>query len=97
MHLPEPKPYIEKLRYDRKSAAYALSVSTRTIDYLIASGAFETRRIGRKVLITADSLKRYAAANHFGPVKGTKEEVAPKEDAAANHSGPVSGSEQGAK
>jgi excisionase family DNA binding protein len=67
---------IQKLLYDRKSAAWTLSVSTRTIDYLIASGALETRRIGRKVLITAASLRKYAAANHYGPVNGTEEEAA---------------------
>lgn len=67
---------IQKLLYDRKSGAWTISVSTRTIDYLIASGALETRRIGRKVLITASSLKRYAAANHYGPVCGSSEEEA---------------------
>jgi hypothetical protein len=76
MKVAEPTPAqkllieVHKLLFDRKSAAWALSVSTRTIDYLIANGAFETRRIGRKVLITAASLKKYAAANHFGPVAG---------------------------
>ena len=67
---------VQKLLYDRKSAAWALSVSTRTLDYLIAAGAFDTRRIGHKVLITAASLKRYAAANHFGPVCGSEKEAA---------------------
>jgi hypothetical protein len=84
----------EKLLYDRKSAAYAFSVSIRTIDYLIASGAFETRRIGRKVLITAASLRKYAAANHYGPVAGSEEKAVLKKHAAANHLGPVSGSEK---
>jgi len=85
---------IQKLLYDRKAGAWALSVSTRSLDYLVASGALETRRIGRKVLITAASLKRYAAANHFGPVNGTEEEAALKKHEAANHLGPVSGSEE---
>lgn len=72
----KPSIQVEKFLYDRKSAAYALSVSIRTIDYELAAGAFETRRIGRKTLITAGSLKRYAAANHFGPVSGSSEEEA---------------------
>jgi hypothetical protein len=59
---------IQKLLFDRKSAAWALSVSIRTIDYALDAGALETRRIGRKILITAGSLKKYAAANHYGPV-----------------------------
>lgn len=85
---------LEKLLYDRKSAAFALSVSPRTIDYGLAAGAFDTRRIGRKVLITAASLKRYAAANHFGPVNGHKEQAALKKHATANHFGPVNGTEE---
>jgi hypothetical protein len=88
---------VPKLMYDRKSAAYALSISIRSLDYALATGAFETRRKGRKVLITAGSLKRYAATNHYGPVAGPKKEAALKGDAAANHSGPVGGSEQGAE
>jgi len=59
---------MQKLLYDRKTAAWSISVSTRSVDYLIANGELETRRIGRKILITAASLKRYAAANHFGPI-----------------------------
>jgi hypothetical protein len=64
---------VEKMLYDRKSAAYALSVSVRTVDYALAKREFETRKIGRKTLITAASLKRYAASNHFGPVYAEQE------------------------
>lgn len=63
----------EKLLYDRNSAAVALSVSVRTVDYYLARGEFETRRIGRKVLITAASLRKFAASNHFGPVAKSEE------------------------
>jgi hypothetical protein len=59
---------VEKMLYDRKSAAYVLSISVRTLDYALARGEFDTRRIGRKTLITAGSLKRFAASNHFGSV-----------------------------
>jgi hypothetical protein len=71
-----PTQSIQKLLYDRKSAAWALSVSIRSLDYLIADGAFETRRIGRRVLIAAASLRKFAAANHYGPVCGSEEEAA---------------------
>jgi hypothetical protein len=67
---------MQKLLIDRKSAAWGISVSTRSVDYLIASGALETRRIGRKVLIVAASLKKFAAANHYGPVNGSDKEAA---------------------
>ena len=64
---------IEKLLYDRKSAAVALSVSVRTVDYAIARGELDTRRIGKRVLITAASLKKFAASNHYGPVSESEE------------------------
>ena len=60
---------VEKLLYDRKSAAHALSISVRSLDYLLSQRAFRTRRIGKKVLIPASELKRFAAADHFGPIK----------------------------
>lgn len=59
---------VQKLLCDRKSAAYSLSVSIRTVDYALAAGEFETRKTGRKTLITAPSLRRYAERNHFGSV-----------------------------
>ena len=63
---------VERLLYGRKEAAIALSTSVRRIDYALAFGAFETRRDGSRVLITARSLKRWANTNHYGPVKGPK-------------------------
>lgn len=54
-----------RMLYDRKTAAQQLSISVRSLDYLIAGGAFETRRIGKKVLIPHGSLARYAQGNHY--------------------------------
>jgi hypothetical protein len=68
--MPIQEKQIEKLLYDRKSAACALSVSIRTIDYLLARQELEVRRIGKKTLIPAASLRKYAAANHYDPVSG---------------------------
>jgi hypothetical protein len=65
---------IQKLLFDRKSAAFALSVSVRTVDYALAAGEFDTRKIGRKTLITASSLRKYAERNHFGPVSSRAED-----------------------
>ena len=64
---------VEKMLFDRKSAAFALSISVRAVDYALARGEFDTRRIGRRTLITAGSLKRYAACNHYGPVNAEQE------------------------
>ena len=60
---------VERLLYSRKNAAFALSVSVRRVDYGIADGEFETRKVGTRVLITAASLRRWAASNHYGPCR----------------------------
>ena len=57
-----------RMLYDRKQAARQLSISIRSLDYLIAGKKFDTRRIGKKVLVTHASLKRYAAGNHYDAI-----------------------------
>jgi hypothetical protein len=59
---------VEKLLYSRKDAAFALSLSMRSIDYLIAGKHLLTRRIGNRILIPADEIRRFARANHFGSI-----------------------------
>jgi hypothetical protein len=44
-----------RISYERKNAAKALSISVRSLDYLIASGKFVTRRLGKKVMIPIPS------------------------------------------
>jgi hypothetical protein len=55
---------IEKLLYSREDAAIALSISIRSVDYLISEGKLTTRRIGRKTLIPVGDIKRFARADH---------------------------------
>ena len=54
-----------RLLYDRKEAARQLSISVRSLDYFLAQLKFDTRRIGKKVLITHASLVRFSQANHY--------------------------------
>jgi hypothetical protein len=54
-----------RLLYDRKEAARQLSISIRGLDYIIAAKELDTRRIGRKVLVTHASLVRYASGSHY--------------------------------
>jgi hypothetical protein len=57
-----------KLLYDRKSAAHALSISVRSLDYLIARKELAFRKIGKKVMIQHAELLRFSRQNHFEPV-----------------------------
>lgn len=57
---------VTKLLYGREDAAYALSISVRMLDYMIAKKEIKVRRIGGKVLIPVAELKRFAAADHAG-------------------------------
>lgn len=61
----------ERLLYPRKDAAFQLGVSVRTLDYMVAAKQLETRRVGKKVLVTRGSLVKFANSNHFGPVSGS--------------------------
>lgn len=66
----------ERLLYPRKDAAFQLGVSVRTLDYMVAAKQLETRRVGKKVLVTRGSLVKFASANHYGPVSGAASEGA---------------------
>lgn len=61
--LPE-LPIEERLLIDRKRAAQYLSLSQRSLDYLIANKQMAVRRIGGRVLIPLQELKRFAKADH---------------------------------
>jgi excisionase family DNA binding protein len=55
-----------KLLYDKKDAAELLSISVRSIDYLIAEGQLRVRRVGRRVLIPYQSLQQFTRSDHSG-------------------------------
>jgi len=65
-----------RLLYDRKEAARQLSISVRSLDYIIAAKGLDTRRIGKKVLVTHASLVRYAAGNHCAITSGSDVDAA---------------------
>lgn len=54
----------EKLLVGRSEAASMLSISCRALDYLVATKQLSTRRIGARVLIPADELRRFAKGDH---------------------------------
>jgi len=57
-----------RLRYDRKEAARQLSISVRSLDYLIGQKKLSIRRLGKKVMIPHAELVRFASANHYEPM-----------------------------
>jgi excisionase family DNA binding protein len=48
----------------KRDAAKALSISLRTLDYLIASKELAVRRVGRRCLIPRKSLEEFAGHDH---------------------------------
>lgn len=66
-------PEVQKLLYSRKDTARALSLSVRSIDYLIYTGRLPTRRVGGKILVPVSDIRRFARTDHpeFVRVKST--------------------------
>jgi excisionase family DNA binding protein len=64
----------EKLLYGRSAAAAALDLSTGAIDTLIESGKLHAIRIGRRVLITAESLRLFTGSDHAPSRAGNKQQ-----------------------
>lgn len=62
---------VEKLLYSRRDAAEALSLSIRSVDYLITTGRLPSRRIGSKILIPAGAIRRFAREDHPEAVRMT--------------------------
>ena len=54
----------EPLLYTRQAAAQMLSISVRSLDYMIANKAITPRRIGSRILIPTTELRRVAKQDH---------------------------------
>jgi excisionase family DNA binding protein len=62
------------LLYSKKEAARLLSVSIRTIDYLLSRQELESRKLGKRVLIPRHALEKFSRSDHRGRLRGTEEE-----------------------
>jgi hypothetical protein len=51
-----------KLLYTRRESSFALGLSIRSIDILVATKQLAIRKVGRRILITASSLESFAQA-----------------------------------
>jgi excisionase family DNA binding protein len=54
----------DKLLLSRREAAALLSISQRSLDYLISANILIVRRIGSRVLIPAEVLQRFVQTGH---------------------------------
>jgi excisionase family DNA binding protein len=59
-----PVPTHSKLLVRREEAAEVLSISVRSVDYLIANKHLNFRRIGGRVLIPVAELQKFARMDH---------------------------------
>ena len=53
-----------KLLYTKREAAHLLSLSVRSIDYLITNREIASRRVGKRVLIHGDVIEQFAKRDH---------------------------------
>lgn len=54
----------DRLLVGRRDAARMLSISERSLDYLLAHQQLHAKRIGSRVLIAVTELERYARGDH---------------------------------
>ena len=64
MVTPTMMPDVEKLLYSRKEAAYALGISMRSIDYMIAEKKLCVRRFRGRVLIPVTEVRKASRADY---------------------------------
>ncbi len=57
-------PLEAKVLVSREEAAAMLSISVRAIDYLIATKRLSTRRIGTRVLVPVECVRKFARSDH---------------------------------
>jgi excisionase family DNA binding protein len=57
-----------RLLVGRREAAEMLSISQRALDYLLAQRQLPTRRVGGRVLIPMNDLRRFARTDHLAPI-----------------------------
>src|SRR5271167_4756152 len=80
---------VEKLLYSRRDTAEALSLSIRSIDYLITTGRLPARRVGGKILIPASAVRRFAREDHPDTVRTAASRVSDIAKTSRHSSGAV--------
>jgi hypothetical protein len=52
------------LLVSREEAVQMISISVRGVDYLVATKRLSTRRMGTRVLIPTDDIRKFARSDH---------------------------------
>ena len=60
-----------KLLVSRNVAAEMLSISVRSVDYMLARRQLSTRRIANRVLIPIEEIRKFARSDHSGRMAGS--------------------------
>jgi excisionase family DNA binding protein len=55
---------MNKLLVSQSEAAQLLSISKRSVEYLVATRQLSTRRIGTRALIPLEDVRRFARSDH---------------------------------
>jgi excisionase family DNA binding protein len=61
---------MNKLLVSQEEAAQILSISKRSVEYLVATRQLATRRIGTRALIPIEDVRRFARFDHPERVAG---------------------------
>jgi excisionase family DNA binding protein len=54
----------DKLLVSRGEVAHLLSISERSVDYLVATKRLSARRIGTRVLIPMEEVRKFSRSDH---------------------------------
>ena len=54
----------DKLLVSRGEVAHLLSISERSVDYLVATKRLSSRRIGTRVLIPMEEVRKFSRSDH---------------------------------
>jgi excisionase family DNA binding protein len=61
---------MDKLLVSQEEAAQLLSISKRSVEYLVATQQLPTRRIGSRALIPIEDVRRFARSDHPERIAG---------------------------
>ncbi|MBB5331798.1 hypothetical protein [Tunturiibacter gelidoferens] len=56
---------VTKLLYSRREASWSIGLSLRSLDGLVASGQLKTRKMGRRIMVPASELEKFALKDHM--------------------------------